>query len=86
MDGTTLKTKNYRVEFSSGSAKIYATDKEGFEHWLATVPDIETATRIVEGLILVEMKRFYYPESKPVFKQENNILDVSGGKDEARRS
>jgi len=63
----TLKTGNYTIKLTSGAAQIYQMDEQGMEHWLAACYDIELATRIVEGLILVDAKRFYHPEAAPTF-------------------
>ena len=61
-----LKTGNYEIEFSNGPCKIYRVGPdEGPKEWVCTCPDYEIAMGIVEGLILVEHKRFYHPESTP---------------------
>ncbi len=73
--GPGLSVGNYNIEMSSGGFAIFVTDEEGGErNWICTAADPEIAMSIVEGLVLVETKRFYYPESNPVFK------DADGGK------
>lgn len=64
----TLSVGNYTIEMASGGFGIFATDELGDKQWVATAPDPEVAMKIVEGLILVEIKRFYHPESAPVLK------------------
>ena len=64
----TLSVGNYTIELSPGGFGIFASDDFGDRQWVATAPDPEVAMKIVEGLIMVEMKRFYHPESAPVFK------------------
>ena len=70
MNDTTLKTGKYTIKLNSEAPQVYAVDEAGTEVWLATVKDLDVATTIVEGLILVETKRFYYPESGPKFSPE----------------
>lgn len=67
---TTLKTGNYSIELSSGGVQIYAVDKSDKKNWVAATGDPQIAMDIVEGLILVETKRFYHPESEPNFETE----------------
>ena len=65
---STLTTANYHIEFDKDGTYIYTLDEKGDnKQWLASTTDPETATRIVEGLVLVEHKRFYHPETEPVF-------------------
>jgi len=64
-DKPTLSTGKYHIEQTSGAAAIYATDDQGNQQWIASTTDPMKAMEIVEGLVLVEMKRFYYPESTP---------------------
>jgi len=71
MNDATFKTGKYTVKLSSGAAQLYRTDEEGAESWIGSAADLELATTIIEGLILVETKRFYYPESTPSFKPES---------------
>lgn len=61
----TLSTGNYFVETTDGPSVIYKTDKEGNKIWVASASDPQIAMEIIEGLILVEYKRFYYPQSTP---------------------
>ncbi len=64
-DKTTLSTGKYSIEQSDGAAIVYAENERGDKEWLASTTDLVRAMEIVEGLVLVEMKRFYYPESGP---------------------
>jgi len=68
IEGPTLSAGNYTIELAPGGFGIFVTDSLGDREWVATAPDPEMAMRIVEGLIMVEMKRFYHPDSAPVFK------------------
>ncbi len=68
-DSPSLSVGNYTIEMSSGGFSIFSLS-EGRKEWLATAADPEIAMTIVEGLVLVETKRFHYPDSTPVFKSE----------------
>lgn len=70
MSEATLKTGKYTVKIGGSAAQIFSVDEAGVEHWLASAKDLELATAIVEGLILVETKRFYHPDSVPKFSAE----------------
>ncbi len=67
-ENPTLKVDNYSIEQTAGGFGIFKVSKADAKEWLATASDPEVAMTIVEGLILVEMKRFYHPDSKPTFK------------------
>jgi hypothetical protein len=72
-EASTLSTGKYDIEFGEKGTNIFTTDAEsGQRQWMATVSDPETATKVVEGLILVEHKRFYRPEAAPVFHTVEN--------------
>ncbi len=62
---TTLTTGKYTIEFSDGPSHIYKFDKTQNKIWVASASDPDTAMQIIEGLILVEHKRFYHPEATP---------------------
>ena len=64
----TLSAGKYNIEMVKGGFGIFITDELDDRQWIATASDPEVAMKIVEGLILVEMKRFYHPESTPVLK------------------
>jgi hypothetical protein len=64
-EGATLSVGNFSIERAPGGFGIFAVDEVDNKTWIATAPDPELAMKIVEGLILVDMKRFYYPESTP---------------------
>jgi hypothetical protein len=67
---STLSVGNYSIESEPTGFVIYAEAEIGAKEYVAKVLDPEVAMRIVEGLILVEMKRFYYPDSDPTFKDQ----------------
>lgn len=69
---STLKTGKYSIQFSGSGTTIFAEEEFGDKKWIATTTDPEMAMTIVEGLILVEHKRFYHPETKPVIKDQEN--------------
>lgn len=64
---TRLSADKYVIEQSEHGFVIYANHELGGQEWIATASDPKVAMDIVEGLILVEMKRFYYPDSDPTF-------------------
>lgn len=68
---TTLKTGNYSIELAGGGVQIYAVTPDDHKTWVASTSDPQIAMDIVEGLILVETKRFYHPETEPVFETKN---------------
>ncbi len=67
---STLSVGKYSIESEPTGFGIYAETERGAKERVAKVLDPEIAMRIVEGLILVEMKRFYYPNSDPTFKDQ----------------
>jgi hypothetical protein len=70
-ENSTLRTGNYSIEVSNGPSIVYKIEeKSGAKEWVCTCPDPEAAMLVVEGLILVENKRFYYPESTPKLQVE----------------
>lgn len=69
-EGPILSVGNFTIEVAPGGFGIFVTDDLEDKKWLATAADPEIAMKIVEGLVLVEMKRFHYPESAPTFKSE----------------
>lgn len=64
----TLSTGKYTIELTNGPSIVYQIDELGNKNWLCSTTDPDTAMSIVEGLILVEHKRFYHPEAKPEIK------------------
>ncbi len=62
---STLSTGKYTIEFSNGPSAIYKFDDDGNKTWIASAGDPQVAMEIIEGLILVEHKRFYHPEATP---------------------
>ncbi len=68
----TLSVGNYNITSGNGGFLISLIGDLGQHEWLATAADPDLAMRIVEGLILVEMKRFYHPESNPKLTQVEN--------------
>jgi len=69
---STLKTGKYSIEFSGSGTAIFAQNEDGEKKWIATTTDPAQAMVIVEGLIMVEHKRFYHPETIPVLKDAEN--------------
>jgi len=67
-----LSVGNYSITQSSGGFDIFLTDELDDKQWMATASDPEIAMKIVEGLIMVEMKRFYHPESTPTMTVVDN--------------
>jgi len=65
-ESPTLAVGKYSIEMKDGFFAIFAADEFGNREWLASAPDPELAMKIVEGLIMVEMKRFHHPEATPV--------------------
>jgi len=62
---STLTTGKYTIEFEDGPSHIYKFDKNQNKIWVASASDPDIAMKIIEGLILVEHKRFYHPEATP---------------------
>jgi len=67
-NGPTLSVGNYSITQSAGGFGIFLSNELTEDQWVATAPDPEMAMKIVEGLVMVEMKRFYHPESAPILK------------------
>ena len=81
-DVQTLRTGNYVIELSTGPSVVYKVEgKSGAKSWVCTCPDPDAAMIVVEGLILVENKRFYYPDSKPImsFAEVNPSTEIFQG-------
>jgi hypothetical protein len=75
----TLKTGNYVIELSNGPSIVYKIEPtSGSKEWVCTCPEPEAAMVIIEGLILVENKRFHYPDSAPKLNFENVEVNESG--------
>lgn len=72
--GGTFRAGQYIIEQQSGAgygtAIIYWLDEEGAKQWVATTTDIDQAMLIVEGLMMVKIKRAHYPQSTPVINYE----------------
>jgi len=64
-ENSTLSTGKYTIELTGGASVVYAFDTEGNKTWVCSASDPMVAMNIIEGLIMVEHKRFYYPDSKP---------------------
>ena len=62
---STLTTGKYTIEFDNGPSHIYKFDEAQNKIWVASASDPDIAMKIIEGLILVEHKRFYHPEATP---------------------
>jgi hypothetical protein len=65
MSNSTLTNGKYTIELGSGATQVFAVDDFGNKQWVCSTTDPNKAMDIVEGLVMVETKRFYYPESKP---------------------
>ena len=65
---TTLSTGKYTIEMEKEGFSIYATNDTGQREWVASAADPQIAMNIVEGLLMVEVKRFYHPDSAPLLK------------------
>jgi hypothetical protein len=75
---SSVRTGNYVVEFSDGPSVVYKLEPEsGHKDWVCTCPDPDSAMIVVEGLILVENKRFYYPDSGPTVKFDAKQVDIT---------
>lgn len=65
-ENSTLRTGNYVIELTNGPSMVYKIDPDcNFKEWVCSCPDPEKAMTVVEGLLLVENKRFYFPEATP---------------------
>ena len=71
---SSLTTGKYNIEFSNSGTAIYSFDDLGEKTWVATTSDPDQAMLIVEGLILVEHKRFYHPDTQPTITKENESV------------
>lgn len=69
---TTLQTGKYNIELTDGATNIFTEREDGTKEWVASAIDPNLAMQIVEGLILVEHKRFYHPESTPKISSTND--------------
>lgn len=76
-ESSTLRTGNYVIELSNGPSMVYKVEpNSGAKEWVCSCPDPEAAMTVVEGLILVENKRFYYPDSAPTLNfQDANVAE-----------
>lgn len=62
---STLSTGKYTIELGNGATQIYKISEAGEKIWFCSTTDPAVAMDIVEGMILVEYKRFYHPEAAP---------------------
>lgn len=67
---STLTHGKYTIELSNGPSMVFRLDDYGRKEWVASCPDPDMAMTVVEGMILVETKRFHYPESTPTLNFE----------------
>lgn len=79
---STLKFGQYTIELTDGPSAVYRIDQEGNKQWIASCPDPEIAMDVVEGMVLVEQKRFYYPDSKPTVNFQNTATEATEVKEE----
>ena len=65
-----LSVGKYTVDLDTGGCDIYKVHDEGHKTFVCGgIAEPQIAMEIIEGLIMVEYKRFYYPESQPTFEQ-----------------
>ena len=60
----TLTHGNYTADIGRDGCTIYVTKEDQRIFLCGGIADPELAMAIMEGLILVEAKRFYHPEAK----------------------
>ncbi len=60
----TLTHGNYTADIGPGGCAIYVTKADQKIFLCGGIADPELAMAIMEGLILVEAKKFYHPEAK----------------------
>ena len=60
----TLTHGNYTADIGRDGCTIYVTKEDQRIFLCGGIADPELAMSIMEGLILVEAKRFYHPEAK----------------------
>ncbi len=70
-ENSQLSVDQYTIDLDAAGCKIYKLGKEGQKTFICgEIGDPKTAMEIIEGLIMVEYKRFYYPDSKPTFEKD----------------
>ncbi len=70
---TTLKYSNYTIEITETGFGVFAEETGSQEkEWVCTAADPQVAMSIIEGLVLLEHKRFHYPDSEPTFQSGND--------------
>lgn len=62
---STLSAGKYVIDLDKGATHVYTVDEDGARTWVCATTDPKQAMEIVEGLVMVETKRFYYPQSSP---------------------
>jgi len=65
MGNGTLTHGKYTIDIEGGGCVVYTLENEQKIFLCGGIVDPEIAIDIVEGLILVEAKRFYHPEAAP---------------------
>lgn len=66
-----LSVGKYTIDLDDGGCEIYELHDEGHKTFICGgINNPQIAMEIIEGLIMVEYKRFYYPESQPTFEQK----------------
>ena len=66
-----LSVDKYTIDLDTAGCKIYKLHEEGHQTFICgEIANPQIAMEIIEGLIMVEYKRFYYPDSLPTFEQE----------------
>ncbi len=64
MSESTLTHGKYTIDIERGGCAIYVIEEDQKIFLCGGIADPELAMAIVEGLILVEAKKFYHPEAK----------------------
>lgn len=63
MSETTLTHDKYTIDIDRGGCTIYILEEDQKIFLCGGIADPELAMTIVEGMILVEAKKFYHPEA-----------------------
>jgi len=64
MSESTLTHGNYTIDIDRGGCTVYVLQEDQKIFICGGIADPELAMTIVEGLILVEAKKFYHPEAE----------------------
>ncbi len=68
-----LSVNKYTIDLDAGGCKLYRLHDEGHKTFICgEISDPQIAMEIIEGLIMVQYKRFYHPDSQPTFEQKED--------------